>query len=95
MSDLNVVSQPGFYLPEMSPGAILEVETKRHIYTLVNLSGGKVAISGHPQYCPQPVEVRITGSRPGFIGPGMRLEFWHPSHALIATSGVRQVRRIQ
>jgi hypothetical protein len=57
-------------------------------------------ISGHPQYCPQPVLVAISGStwggsmlKPDFVGRGMHLEFYHPEYdAPIVTSLIRDVR---
>src|SRR5690349_16067530 len=52
----------GVYLDQLSEGAVLEVETQYHWYTIVNQSGGEALISGHPNYCPEPVAVRIAGS---------------------------------
>jgi len=67
----------GVYLDDLQEGAILEVETRHHRYTIVNRAQGKALISGHPVYCPDPVAVKIEGSawrgfllRPRFIGLG-------------------------
>ncbi len=59
-------------------------------------------LSGHPQFCPQPVLVRIQGSTWGgsmlkaeFIGRGMRLEFRHPSFQTVVTSRIVEIREHQ
>ena len=91
----------GVYLADLDTGVRLEVETQHHLYSLVNSGGGKALISGHPKYCPDPVEVLVAGSSAGgfplkssFIGRGMRLEFWHPTHALVTTSRIRDIRQL-
>ena len=85
----------GVCLDDLSEGAMLEVETHHHQYTIVLRGRGRDLISGHPQYCPHPVPVRIEGSRWGgsmlrrrFIGRGMRLEFLHPVFRTILTSPI-------
>ena len=89
----------GVYLDELSEGAILEVETQNHWYTIVVRGRGRELISGHPQYCPQPIPVRIEGSTWGgsmlklrFIGRGMRLEFRHPVYRTVITSRIVDIR---
>jgi len=89
----------GVHLSELSEGAVLEVETQHHWYTIVNRSGGEALISGHPNYCPEPVPVRIAGSTWGgsmlklrYIGRGMHLEFCHPTYHTITTSRVVAIR---
>ena len=89
----------GVHLDELSEGAVLNVETQHHWYTIVNRSGGEALISGHPNYCPEPVPVRITGSTWGgsmlrlrYIGRGMHLEFCHPTYHTITTSSVGDIR---
>jgi hypothetical protein len=89
----------GAYLDYLSEGAVLEVETNNHRYTIVNRGGGEALISGHPQYCPEPVLVRVVGSTWGgsmvkmrLIGRGMYLEFWHPTYRTIRTSRIVDVR---
>jgi len=89
----------GAYLDYLSEGAVLEVDTQNHRYTVVNRGQGQALISGHPQYCPEPVLVSIVGSTWGgsmvkmrFIGRGMHLEFWHPTYRTIRTSRVLEVR---
>jgi hypothetical protein len=91
----------GICLAELPEGACLEVETKNHLYSLKSLGGGKAWICGHPEYCPTPVEVTVAGAglkgtlrRSDFIDRGMRLAFWHPSHELIATSKIVDIRQV-
>ena len=89
----------GVYLSDLKPGCRLEVETRNHRYLLVHRGGGRALISGHPDLCPEPVEVAVAGSSWGgsllksdFIGRGMRLEFEHPVHRLVTTSPIEALR---
>jgi len=89
----------GAYLDHLSEGAVLEVETQNHRYTVVNCGRGQALICGHPQYCPDLVLVNIAGSTWGgsmlkmrFIGRGLHLEFWHPTYRTIRTSPIVDVR---
>ena len=89
----------GVYLTDLTEGAELEVQTENRFYTIVNRGGGRALISGHPEFCPEPVEVSIHGStwggtmiRSGFIGRGMHLEFGHPTRrGSITTSPIVEV----
>ncbi len=85
----------GVYLRDLPPGAVLAIETQNRFYTLVTLEDEAVLLSGHPEFCPEPVVVRIQGSTWGgsmlkakFVGRGMRLEFVHPVHHTVITSRV-------
>ena len=89
----------GVCLDDLSEGARLEVETQNRWYTILIHDGGEQLIWGHPQYCPDPVPVRIAGSTWGgsmlklrFIGRGMHLEFWHPVFHTIKTSRIVDIR---
>ena len=89
----------GVCLDDLSDGVQLEVETQNHWYTILICNRGQQLISGHPQYCPEPVEVRIAGSTWGgsmlklrFIGRGMRMEFSHPTYHRIVTSRIVDIR---
>jgi len=89
----------GVHLRDLAPGAVLEVQTCQRWYTIVNQGDGEALISGHPQYCPVPVLVKIHGSTWGgsmlkeqFIGRGMHLEFRHPNFQPITTSRILDVR---
>jgi hypothetical protein len=89
----------GVYLDDLSEGAVLEVETQNRWYTIIVGGRGEALISGHPQYCPDPVPVRIAGCTWGgpmlklrFIGRGMRLEFRHPRYQTVTTSRIVDIR---
>jgi hypothetical protein len=91
----------GVCLDDLSEGVRLEVETQNRWYTILIGGGGKELIWGHPQYCPDPVPVRIAGSTWGgsmlklrFIGRGMRLEFRHPVFRTILTSQIVDIRAL-
>jgi hypothetical protein len=93
--------EEGVHLGDLAEGARLEVSTRHHVYSIINAGEGKVWISGHPDYCAQPVEVLVSGSNWGgamlkshYIGRGMRLEFWHPVHNLVTTSKITDIRRV-
>lgn len=88
----------GVHLRDLAPGVVLEVQTRQRRYTIVVQGNGEALISGHPEYCPTPVRVRIHGStwggtmlREQFIGRGMHLEFRHPNYLPITTSRILEV----
>ena len=96
-------NQDGFYLNELSDGTALEIETQHHHYKLVKGADTHVRISGHPTFCPEPVDVELEGSfgerppikpRPGYIGRGMYLVFKHPQFNEITTSRIREVHKL-
>jgi len=90
----------GVHLEQLALGSKLEVQTQNRWYTVVNCGDGWVLISGHPEYCPRPLLVRILGSNWGgsalkmrFIGRSMRLEFKHPEYRTpIITSRIVEIR---
>lgn len=90
----------GVLLGTLQPSTVLHIQTQNHSYTAVLLGGCEVLISGHPTYCPEPVQVAIAGSTWGgsmlkqrYIGRGMHLEFSHPDyHTPIVTSRIKEVR---
>jgi len=90
----------GVYLRDLPEDSTLEVETDNRAYTLVLTGDGQAFISGHPEYCPRPVLVRIHGSNWGgsmlmtaYLGRGMHLEFRHPDYpGTIVTSAIRDIR---
>ena len=89
----------GVFLESLPPDTVLQIRTQNHFYTAQLLGEGAALISGHPQYCPQPVQVTIAGSTWGgsmlklrFIGRGMRLEFHHPAYSMpIVTSAIQEI----
>lgn len=90
----------GVYLKDLPEGSELEVETENRFYKIVlRGNNGQALISGHPEFCPDPVLVHIHGSSWGgsmlkvaYIGRGMHLEFRHPEHRTITTSRVVEIR---
>ncbi len=88
----------GVHLSRLSEGTQLEIRTENRSYWLVYHGRGKAMLSGHPQFCPQPVMVRIHGSTWGgsmikseYIGRGMRLEFRHPDFKTVVTSRILEI----
>ena len=89
----------GVFLNDLPPSTILEIQTMHHCYTAVLLGGSEALLSGHPEFCPKPVQVAISGSTWGgsmlklrFIGRGMHLEFRHPAYPSIVTSRIVEIR---
>jgi hypothetical protein len=90
----------GVSLEGLPTATVLQIQTQHHLYTALLLEDRSVMISGHPQYCPQPVQVTIAGSTWGgsmmktrFIGRGMHLEFHHPAYSTpIVTSPIQEIR---
>ena len=93
----------GVFLNELPPWTVLEIQTQHHCYQVVLLGDNNALISGHPQYCPEPIHVAIAGSTWGgsmlkrrFVGRGMHLEFRHPEYRTpIVTSKVQEIREPQ
>jgi hypothetical protein len=89
----------GVFLESLPPDTVLQIRTQHHFYTALLLGDSSVLISGHPQYCPQPVQVILAGStwngsmlKARFIGRGMHLEFHHPAYSTpIVTSPIQEV----
>jgi hypothetical protein len=80
-------------------GSLIDVETKSRHYRIECLGGNAIRISGHPEYCPDPVLAQLHGSvdkegifELGLIGRGMRLMFLLNEHRPVTTSRVLRVR---
>src|SRR6266542_616288 len=90
----------GVYLKDLPDETTLEIETQNRSYILVNRGQGQALISGHAEFCPEPVLVRIEGSNWGgsmlkasCVGRGMHLEFKHPEYQRpIVTSRIMEIR---
>ena len=90
----------GVYLRDLPDESTLEVATQNRSYTLVIRGDGQALICGHPEFCPEPVEVRIHGSNWGgsmlkaaYLGRGMHLEYRHPKYrGPIVTSPIVDIR---
>ena len=88
----------GLRLSALAEGARVLVETINRLYSL-EIRGGQVWISGHPEFCPRPVQVTVRGSSWGgsmlkvaYLGRGMQMEFEHPLHATVTTSRIVSIR---
>ncbi len=92
----------GVALRDLAPETTLEVHTQNRVYRLVCRPDGEALISGHPEFCPAPVRVKIHGSnwggsmlKLGYIGRGMHLEFRHPDYERpIVTSRIIDIREL-
>ena len=91
----------GVFLEALPLGASLEVQTENRSYRIVHQGKGQALISGHPEFCPQPVLVGIHGStwggsmlKVGYLGRGMRLEFGHKPYGVITTSRTREIKQV-
>jgi hypothetical protein len=90
----------GVFLNDLPPSTVLEIQTLHHRYTAVLLGGSEAMLSGHPEFCPEPVQVAIAGSTWGgsmlklqYVGRGMHLEFRHPHYPTpIVTSPIQEIR---
>lgn len=81
------------------PGSMIDVETKSRHYRIEYLGGTAIRVSGHPEYCPEPVPASLQGSvdkegvlEMGFIGRGMRMIFLLDDVRPVTTSRVLHVR---
>ena len=52
----------GIDLKSISPGSMIDVETKSRHYHIECLGGDTMRISGHPKFCPVPVLAQLQGS---------------------------------
>jgi hypothetical protein len=53
------LAQETVLLRNLRPGSLIDVETTSHHYHIECLGGNAVRISGHPKYCPEPVQVHL------------------------------------
>ena len=83
----------------LDPGSVIDVETKSRHYRIECLGGNSIRVSGHPEFCPNPVMASLQGSldrdgtlETGFIACGMRLIILLDDTHPITTSRVLHVR---
>jgi hypothetical protein len=88
----------GVDLKSLSPGSLVDVETKSRHYLIECLGGNTMRISGHPQYCPAPMLAELQGSvdlagdvEKGCIRPGKHMAFLLDEHIPMTTSKVLSV----
>ena len=82
----------------LAPGSRIDVETKSRHYRIECLGGNAIRISGHPEYCPNPVPARLHGSLDqegvlefGLIGRGMRFVFLLTDDRPVTTTRVLRI----
>ena len=83
----------------LANGSVIDVETKTRHYRIECQGGSVINISGHPEYCPEPVAARLHGSVDnegalefGLIGRGMRLRFLLNENRPVTTTRVVRIR---
>ena len=88
----------GVDLKTLSPGCLVDVETKSRHYLIECLGGNAMRISGHPEYCPALMLAELQGSidvagtvETGFIRPGRHMVFLLDDHIPLTTSKVLSV----
>lgn len=79
----------------LEAGSMIDVETTSRHYLIECLGGTSIRVSGHPEYCPEPVSASLQGSvdregvlEVGSIGCGMRMVFLLKDSHPITTSRV-------
>jgi|SRR5215469_2403631 len=78
----------------LGPGALVDVETKSRHYRIECLGGTAIRISGHPEFCPDPVRADLGGAigkdgvEPGLIEIGLRLLLLFNGERPLTTSRV-------
>ena len=83
----------------LKPGSLVDVETKTRHYRVECLGGQKIRISGHPEYCPEPVPAWLQGSITkdgsldfGMIERGNRMMFLIEENRPVTTSRIVRMR---
>ena len=86
-------------LKNLLPGSVLDVETRSRHYLIECLGGNAIRISGHPDFCPNPVPAQLQGAITrdgavefGLIEPGMKFLFVLNGNIPVTTSRVVRVR---
>jgi len=69
-------------------GSRLEIETKNRHYLVECLGGTAIRISGHPEYCPNPVSGRMLE----LVERGKHLQFLLDDRRPVTTSRIVKVR---
>jgi hypothetical protein len=99
LGEANAVS--GVFLEETPEGSKVEVSTANHGYVIERAGERTAFISGHPEYCPNPIQVELKGTRwldseikKCYLAPGMRLQFVTHAGLSVLTSPIEAVKLI-
>ena len=83
----------------LPPGSLIDVETQSRNYHIECMGGNSIRVSGHPEFCPNPVMASLQGSldrdgtlETGLIACGMRLILLLEDSHPITTSRIVHVR---
>ena len=93
--------EAGVFLEDTLTGTTVEVKTGNHSYLIQRAGDTTAFISGHPEYCPDPIQVALHGSRwldsemrKCYLAPGMRLQFMTQAGVSVLTSPITEVRLV-
>ncbi len=72
----------------LRPGSLIDVETRSRHYYIECLGGDAIRISGHPEFCPEPVRAHLEG----LIERGRHLKFLLNDYRPVTTSRILSLR---
>jgi hypothetical protein len=81
-------------LDALAVGTVVEVRTYNRTYVLEYRGSGRATITGHPQYCPKPVEITLLGAAPFVLRRGRSIVYWHPDFGWTRTSPIQDARQV-
>ena len=90
----------GLHLDNLPDDRIISIVTEAQRQYILVKKNGKVLLSGHPEYCPNPTEVRemrggvAMGNIENFVGLGRRMEYTIAPYRLIDRVITTKVVRI-
>ena len=90
----------GIYLDQLPDDHVIRIVTEAQRQYLLVKKKGKVLLSGHPEFCPNPIEVRemrggiAMGNIENFVGLGRRMEYTIAPYRLIDRVITTKVVRI-
>ena len=94
-----MISQEVIDCANLAKGSVLDIETRSRHYRIECLGGDSIHISGHPEYCPEPVAASLQGAvdkhgevTSGLIVRGKPLRFVLSDRRPITTTRVMHLR---
>ena len=78
----------------LPPGSLIDVETQSRNYHIECMGGNSIRVSGHPEFCPNPVMASLQGSldRDGTLETG---DPPGPISIEVVRRALRQARRLE